>query len=164
MISPIIPPGEADIIIGLEVIEAARAAPHFLRRGGVLLVNTEAVAPVSVVAGYQKMPEAQALWEALSPLRPRMVAVPATQWALELGRGVLANTVLLGALASLDVLPLDRDHLLQAIEDTAPLGTAELNRQAFRRGASAIAGEVAAITPGPRAGSEVGSGTGVVVG
>jgi len=156
VVSPIIPPGEADVIIGLEVIEAARAAPHFLRPGGVLLVNTEMVPTVSVVTGQQKMPEAQALWDALSPLRPRLVAVPATQWALELGRGVLANTILLGALASLDVLPLCPDLLLQAIEDTVPPGTVELNRQAFKRGTFATAVEMDAVTPG--AGSDAGSG------
>lgn len=138
VVSPMIPPGEADIIVGLELLEAVRAAPQFLRPGGVLLANLEQVPPVSVMTGREKMPAGDDLWRALAPLHPRVVTIQATRWATELGRSVLANAILLGALASLDVLPLDPGLLLSTLEDTVPAGTVELNRRAFERGFSAF--------------------------
>ena len=53
--SPLIPVGGADILVGFEQVEAVRYA-HFLRIGGVMLVNQQAIAPITVSAGSSIYP------------------------------------------------------------------------------------------------------------
>ena len=53
--SPLIPVGGADILVGFEQVEAVRYA-HFLRTGGVMLVNQQAIAPITVSAGSSIYP------------------------------------------------------------------------------------------------------------
>jgi len=51
----------------------------------------------------------------------------------ELGRGVVANVVMLGFLTGVTGI-VSREAMERAIQDTAPSGTVELNLRAFRKG------------------------------
>ncbi len=64
----------------------------------------------------------------------RVIPIPATRIAeQELGRRIVANIVMLGALAALsDVV--SEEAMRQAVLDSVPKGTEELNKQAFGRG------------------------------
>jgi 2-oxoglutarate ferredoxin oxidoreductase subunit gamma len=65
--------------------------------------------------------------------RARLYAIPATRLAEELGRKIVANIVMLGALVALTgVISVEaaKDSILSLI----PKGTEELNLSAFRRG------------------------------
>lgn len=48
--SPIIDKGEADIILAFERLEAARALPY-LKKGGKIILNDRATAPMPVITG-----------------------------------------------------------------------------------------------------------------
>jgi indolepyruvate ferredoxin oxidoreductase beta subunit len=48
--SPLIKRGEGDLLLGLEKLEAARWA-HYLRPGGIAIVNDHALPPLSVSLG-----------------------------------------------------------------------------------------------------------------
>jgi len=65
--------------------------------------------------------------------RQRLYGIPSTRIAEEMGRKMIANIVMLGCLAALDdtVSP---DALRQAVRDSVPKGTEELNLKAFERG------------------------------
>ena len=64
----------------------------------------------------------------------RVVPIPATRIAeQELGRRIVANIVMLGALAALsDVV--SHEAMRQVVLDSVPKGTEELNMRAFGRG------------------------------
>lgn len=63
----------------------------------------------------------------------QVIKIRARKIAEELGNKIVANSVILGRLASL--LPLvSPDSLLQALLDQVPENTREINRQAFERG------------------------------
>lgn len=66
-------------------------------------------------------------------IRPRAYRVPATLAADELGRRVVANVVMLGALGGLTGL-VSKGALERSVRDTAPKGTEELNLRALGRG------------------------------
>ncbi len=64
----------------------------------------------------------------------RMVAVPATRIAeKELGRKQVANVVMLGAMAAVSEA-ISTEAMRQAVLDSVPKGTEELNMKAFERG------------------------------
>ena len=48
--SPVINQGEADIVLAFEQLEAARFLP-FLKKGGVVVTNTQQIDPMPVVTG-----------------------------------------------------------------------------------------------------------------
>ena len=59
--------------------------------------------------------------------------VPATKMAEELGRKIIANIVMIGALVAITNL-LDEDAVKESIKQNIPKGTEELNLAAFERG------------------------------
>ena len=54
--SPVIDPGEADVVLAFEQLEAARFLP-FLKKGGTVITNTQKIDPMPVVAGSAQYPE-----------------------------------------------------------------------------------------------------------
>ena len=63
----------------------------------------------------------------------RMYSVPSTRIAEEMGRRMVANIVMLGCLAALDQT-VSPNALRQAVRDSVPKGTEELNLKAFECG------------------------------
>ena len=72
--SPIIDKGEADFVLSFELLEAARWA-EYLKKGGVLLTNTQKVNPMPVITGAAEYPKA--LEEKLTALPIRLDAMDA---------------------------------------------------------------------------------------
>ena len=63
----------------------------------------------------------------------QLFSVPATRIAEQMGRKMIANIVMLGCLAALDHT-VSVDALRQAVRESVPKGTEELNLKAFDRG------------------------------
>lgn len=63
----------------------------------------------------------------------KILAVPATRYAEELGRKIVANMVMIGFIVSTTGL-ISADAAKQAITTTVPKGTEKLNLNAFERG------------------------------
>ena len=86
-----------------------------LTEGGVLLIDADLVDP-DPTAGQRPIP------------------IPATRIAeQELGRRIVANIVMLGALAALTEV-VSEEAMRRAVLDSVPKGTEELNKQAFQMG------------------------------
>lgn len=117
--APLIRRGTADLLLALEPDEALRNLP-FLRRGGVVFVNTE--------DGLR--PEVA---EHLERLEIQVLSLPATHMALELGSAAVTNVVLVGFAAAYPFLPLPIDALRETLAVIAPRGR-ELNLQALEAG------------------------------
>ncbi len=138
--SPLVMPGQADVVVGLEKLEALRFA-HFLRpsggdgaSGGVLLANDHEIIPASVRSAEDKYPH-----HAFDFLRERgfqVVVVPASATARDLGDARMANVVLLGALSRLLRLPLEAWE--ETLRERLPERLVERNRTAFRAGREMI--------------------------
>jgi 2-oxoglutarate ferredoxin oxidoreductase subunit gamma len=65
----------------------------------------------------------------------RLYRIPATRIAEEMGQKMVANIVMLGFLAALDS-SVSPEALRQAVRDSVPKGSEELNLKAFERGHS----------------------------
>jgi len=127
--SPLIDEGQADIILSFEQLEAWRWLPY-LKRGGMVVVNSQVIYPVPVILGYQKYPEN--ILEKLKKNIPRTFAVDALALAREAGNERTVNVVLLGVLAK--NLEFDQSFWLQALESILPARVLEPNKKAFLLG------------------------------
>ena len=126
--SPIIDKGEADIILAFELLEALRALP-FLKKGGKMIVNTQAIDPMPVITGVAKYPEdiAKKLQEAVDTL-----PVDALSLAKEAGNIKAVNVVLIGVMAKSTDIPYEK--WVEVIKKTVPEKFLEINLKAFDLG------------------------------
>ena len=136
VLSPQITPGEADLLVGFEAAEALRWM-HYLRPGGVVLMNTARLVPPVVSGGLYDYPT-----DPVAEIRARGIEVyafDALAIALELGDVRLGNTVMLGAIA--DRLPFSAEVLLASIlrrfQARKP-EMVEVNAKAFAAGRAVV--------------------------
>ena len=137
VLSPQIAPGDADMIVGFESAEALRWS-HYLKPGGLVLMNTARLVPPVVSGGLYPYPA-----DPVAEIRARGIEVHAFDAmgiAKELGDPRLGNSVMLGAIA--DYLPFSADILLASIlkrfGERKP-EMVELNRRAFASGRDTVA-------------------------
>jgi indolepyruvate ferredoxin oxidoreductase beta subunit len=132
--SDLIPKGEADMILSVEPLEAARYL-DFLRPDGIVVASS---------TPYRNIPDYPELEAILGALRkaPRNVVVDAETLAKEAGTVKAQNIVLLGAASSF--LILEERSLLQTIEalfrGRGPT-VLEANLKAFELGRKAALGQ-----------------------
>jgi indolepyruvate ferredoxin oxidoreductase beta subunit len=128
--SPIISPGEADLLIAFEEAEALRWRGE-VRAGGTLVVNCLRVVPPVVNLGLFKYPD-----NPLATLRTfdgTCLAVEASTLTIEVGSPRLAGTILMGAAST--VIPLSVGDWEAAIRlRFTKVEVAEQNIRAFHRG------------------------------
>lgn len=94
--SPIIAEGSADIIIAFEQLEAVRWA-HFIKKGGIIAVNVQKIAPMPVITGAAAYPEDNL--EKLKAMDAKFIAVDALSMAVKAGSARSVNMVMLGVVS-----------------------------------------------------------------
>ena len=135
VLSPQIMAGTADLLVGFESAEAMRWC-HYLKPGGLVLMNTARLVPPVVDIGLYEYPD-----DPLGEIKARgfqVHAFDAMAIALELGDMRLGNTVMLGAMA--DHLPFPAEVLLEAILKrfrARKPHMVEVNQKAFEAGRAA---------------------------
>ncbi|MGI6705384.1 MAG: indolepyruvate oxidoreductase subunit beta [Clostridia bacterium] len=127
--SPLVEPGEADIILAFEKLEALRWH-HYLKAKGVMIVNDQSIDPMPVIMGVDRYPED--ILETIKGKNEKVFVVDGLSIAKDCGNERVVNTVLLGVLAK--HLHIQPDHWLFVIEETVPEKTIALNKQAFLAG------------------------------
>ncbi len=127
--SPVIDEGEADMIVAFEQLEAYRWA-HYLKGGGVLIVNTQKIVPLPVLIGLAVYPDniIHRLREKVS----RVVEVDGLRLAAEAGNARATNVVLVGILARFMDFP--QEVWQEALKARIPEKLLELNKKAFTLG------------------------------
>jgi indolepyruvate ferredoxin oxidoreductase beta subunit len=135
--SPLVEVGQADLILSFEKLEALRWK-HFLSPCGTMLVNTQETDPMTVITGAAQYPED--ILEKLTAGCAQVVAIDAVTLAKELGNVRVVNTILLGLLAQR--MDIDEALWLDAIRNTVPEKTIELNLKAFQTGYQYLGGTV----------------------
>jgi len=127
--SPVIEVGTADVLLGFELLEAARAV-HHLRPGGLLVVSKQQIPPLPVLTQAAEYPPA--LLQAFEQMAITTVAVDALSCATQIGNIKVVNTVLIGVLARR--LSQDVDIWQKAVASCVPGKHLELNMRAFNVG------------------------------
>lgn len=128
--SPLIEDGGADVILSFEKLEALRWA-HYLKPGGVILINDQEIDPMPVITGAAQYPED--IWESLENRDAEIVPVAGLSTAQCLGNIKVTNTVLLGAMSRY-LTEFTQEAWENAIDYTVPPHTVKINIDAFRKG------------------------------
>ena len=126
--SPLIPYGQAHLILGFEPAEAARHLP-FLRSDGMVVAARQPLPPVSALIGKSSYPTEE-IYQFLE--RRSHVHFVDTQRALqELGSAKVLNVLLLGAAQRIGALDFSAKELLTAMHDLVPEKFHALNERAL---------------------------------
>ena len=117
--SPLVTPGEADLVISFEWLEALRAE-FYLKPEGAVIANTRRMLPMPVIMGKAEYPERQITGRPVYALDAQKIAV---------------NIVLLGVMSLLTDWPAEAFE--EAIAANVKPATLETNLKAFRAGREA---------------------------
>lgn len=135
--SPLIPFGGADMLLAFEPGEAVRNL-RYLKKGGIAVVNTSAVKPVTESlkeTGYDGSEMTAYLKEKCS-----CIFVNAEEVCRPFGSTKFFNIIMLGVAAGSGHLGLEKDTLLKQIEQRVPSRLLDVNLRAFQTGIE-IAGQ-----------------------
>ena len=127
--SPLIPDGEADVILAFEIAEGLRWAGE-LKEGGRMIVNNQRIIPPIVSTGKFSYPDE--LEKKIKNEVDTAIIIDAFDIASKLGNTRLVNTILLGVMSN--SIDLEEEKWLEVIERMAPKGTGEINKKAFLEG------------------------------
>ena len=132
IVSPTVPFGAADLVIGFEICETARSLGR-LAPGGSVVLNDHVVSPVTVSLGLQAY-DREAMLTRIKARTKRLLIIDANTLAAKAGSQKCANVVLLGAAAGAGFLPFSADALGKAMENAVPPKYRELNFTALKSG------------------------------
>jgi len=135
--SPYISPGEADILVALEPVEALRALRR-CRKEATALVSSDPVVPQIVKDGLATYPEVEPLLAKMKEVLGKVHIFSGEKLAREAGSGKALNVVMLGALAGTGILPIPREAYLDAIRRVVKPKFQDLNLKAFDLGYEAV--------------------------
>ena len=127
--SPLISPGEADIVVAFEMMEAVRYLPYMHSQTKVI-VNTHKIFPPAVATGKMDYPE-----NVLAELTSRDIHVKeldAFEIAGKVGEVRAVNIVMVGVLST--YLPIDEQVYVDVMNERIPERFREVNIKAFQEG------------------------------
>jgi indolepyruvate ferredoxin oxidoreductase beta subunit len=136
--SPQIPRGNAHMVVALEPTEALRVLQQYGNPGIKVITNTRAVYSVGVICGETAYPTMDDLRGWMDKLTAGAWFIDATDEAVKLGTPILGNVLLVGALAAVGDLPLNKDGFRGVMARTMPPGKVEMNVSAFDKGMAMI--------------------------
>jgi indolepyruvate ferredoxin oxidoreductase, beta subunit len=135
--APMIERGKADVVLGFEVLETARAL-SMLRNDGTVVVNTKYIPPNAAAACSSKPLSEQQLLTMIRGKISKVHEVDGIGIAVKLGNPLVVNTVLLGALSALPENPVKKDSFEKAIVGRFKEKYVKVNLQAFQFGKETV--------------------------
>ncbi|MCI4407939.1 MAG: indolepyruvate oxidoreductase subunit beta [Thermofilum sp.] len=126
--SSIVTAGEADALIGLEMIESLRRVP-LVSRDGLLIVNEFFLPPPASKPVNRKDVE-----DALKSIGTKTVFINANELALKAGSQIASNIVMVGALVGSGKVDLTLEDVSNVLSERFKGKTLEINMNALRMG------------------------------
>ena len=131
--APLIEQGTAEMVLGFETLETARAIP-MLKPNGTVLMNTKYMPPNVALIGSAKLLSQEKLLEIIRAKARTVHEIDGIKIATQLGNLLVVNTVLLGALSALPENPVSSESLKTAMASRLKNKYVNLNIKAFEAG------------------------------
>ncbi|HOV27982.1 MAG TPA: indolepyruvate oxidoreductase subunit beta [Pseudobacteroides sp.] len=131
-LSPVIPYGAADLLIGFEPAEAARNIAR-LSPDGKCVVNTRIIKPVTASLNTVSY-DVEPILEYIGKNSSKRILVDGYELAEKSGSVKALNTVLLGITAALGFLPFSKEEILNIISENVSPKYLDLNKKAYNIG------------------------------
>jgi indolepyruvate ferredoxin oxidoreductase beta subunit len=131
--SPLIPEGQADIVLGMEPVETLRVLKSFGNQNVVTVVNPRPIHPVDFTGSGSGYPDMESLMQQLKGMSAKTYVVAATEEAQKMGNAMLANMILIGALIQTGLVAISQEAIEKTIRDMFPKAIKE-NIAALNKG------------------------------
>jgi indolepyruvate ferredoxin oxidoreductase beta subunit len=135
---PLMPDGQAHLILGLEPLETLRMVQKYANPETVVISNVYPVVPASVSANREEYPDMVELESVVSALCKKAWFIDATTIALDLKAPIAMNIVMAGALLGSGQLNLTVEDIKAELRENLPPDRLELNYKALERGMKAV--------------------------
>jgi indolepyruvate ferredoxin oxidoreductase beta subunit len=134
-LGPLIPKGDADIIVGFEPLETLRVLLEYGKDSTRVMFNPRPNYPISVLSGDAKYPDLNLIFDQIKNLAKESVVIEATELAKTAGNHLAQNLVMVGALAGSQWLNIPMESYHQVISELfEDQKKRELNLRAFNAG------------------------------
>jgi indolepyruvate ferredoxin oxidoreductase beta subunit len=130
--APLIETGKADVILGFELLEAARVLP-MLNKDGTVIVNSKYIQPSTSAAAASGLTDEKIL-DIIRGKAHKVYEVDGLGLATELGNILVVNTILLGALSAIPENLVKPESIEKAIAGRLKQKYVTLNLEAFKMG------------------------------
>ena len=128
--SPLIPQGQADLIIAFDASEAVRNI-KYLKKDGTVVINTKTVQPTTAsLTG--KIFDSSEMIDYLKKIGAKIIPVNADKISGEIGSSKIVNMILLGCASQSKIF--SKDELLSALKILVKPAFYELNVKAINEG------------------------------
>ncbi|NWG09422.1 MAG: indolepyruvate oxidoreductase subunit beta [Nitrososphaerales archaeon] len=119
--SPLVLEGKADLIFGLEPLEALRSCYFGSRNRTIFLVNTHRVIPSSIFITKEEYPSLSYIVKALRPFSDKVITLDASEVAKNgTGDVVMANMYMLGYACAKNLIQLKKESILDGMKEVIP--------------------------------------------
>jgi indolepyruvate ferredoxin oxidoreductase beta subunit len=135
--APLIEHGTADIVLGFEMLETARAM-SMLKPKGTVVVNTKYIPPNAAFACSAKPLSQEQLLDIMRKKARAVYEIDGMGIAKKLGNMLVVNTVLLGALSALPENPVKKESFEKAMASRLKEKYVEVNLEAFELGMKSV--------------------------
>jgi indolepyruvate ferredoxin oxidoreductase beta subunit len=122
--SPLIPEGQADIVLGMEPVETLRVLKSFGNQNVVTVVNPRPIHPVDFTGSGSGYPNMEELLAQVKSMSAKTYVVAATDEAQKLGNPMLANMILIGSLIQTGLVTISQEAIEKTIRDMFPKAVA----------------------------------------
>ena len=135
---PLIPEGQANVILSLEPMETIRVLRDYGNPGIVVISNVRPVYPPISITGEKDYPDLEEIKRIITVIASRYWFLDATQISLEMGNPILTNMVMIGALLKTKMIDLTKADLEDIIKETFFDDKAQTNIKALLRGMETV--------------------------
>lgn len=134
--APLIPRGEVDILLGLEPLEALRAAMEYAGNRTIVIVSQTKIPTVAVNNEAIEYPSLEKIIDSLNKLCKQVIVLDAEETLTRIGSMKMLNSYILGAMSALTETPLSPKVVRESLQSIFESSTT--NTMAFDEGAKLI--------------------------
>jgi len=133
VLSPTVVDGQADVLLGFEPLETVRNLKYASEKT-LVIMSDEKIPPTELAAKNRIYPRIEEIVEQIRCVTKDIIIVETRRLAEKAGNSLAQNTVLLGALAAGQRLPIKKESLVRALKELVPAKHLETNIKAFELG------------------------------
>lgn len=134
--APLIPKGEVDILLGLEPLEALRAALEFAGNQTVVIISQTKIPIVDVNNEKNEYPSLEKIIDSLNKLCKKVTVLDAEETLTRIGSVKMLNSYILGVMGALTQSPLPLKIIRESLQSI--FGSSSANIEAFDEGAKLV--------------------------
>ena len=130
--APLIPKGEVDILLGLEPLEALRAASKYAGDRTVAIVSKTKIPIIILNDKETEYPSIEKIIEAMHKLCKQVIVIDAEETLSQIGSMKMLNSYMLGAMGKIEQNPLSQTVIRETLQSL--FGSQSINIAAYDEG------------------------------